>query len=178
MAWLLSPEASAGQMEGVWVPFSLGLLLGPPESRQQPPFYVTCYGEKGSEYHRLCSGLHGVSGTVHWAAPQGGICPPDPPLSHLVWSLLDSAARLQAPQTLEGRPGFPLGWRGTDTPPFSLTGTTGKRQQAYRGDTQYGPPHTHWVDYAEATCPRSTSLVQGPSCGVPGNLQHTYRKGG
>lgn len=85
-------------------------LFGAPS---QPPgvtaaaFCVTCYGDKGSEYHRLCSGLHGVSGTVHWAAPHGGICPPDPSLRHLVWSLLDSAPRLQAPQTPEGRPGFP-----------------------------------------------------------------------
>lgn len=80
----------------------------------------------------------GLPGTVHWAAPQGRICPLDHSLSH---SILDCTPRLQAPQTLEGRPGFSPRLGGEqDKPAFSTTVTTGKRQQDHRGDTQCSLP--------------------------------------
>ena len=43
--WPLAPGVSAGAIQDTQVPFSLGFVLGPPESQHQPPLYFACYGK-------------------------------------------------------------------------------------------------------------------------------------
>lgn len=37
--WLLAPVVLAGAFQDVWVPFSLGFFLGPPESQPASPLF-------------------------------------------------------------------------------------------------------------------------------------------
>lgn len=101
-----------------------GFFSAPPSHRRSLPSILHATGIRVLSTTDSALVYMGLPGTVHWAAPQGRICPLDHSLSHsaLISSLLDCTPRLQAPQTLEGRPGFSprLGGEQTNQPSLPL----------------------------------------------------------